>query len=321
MGRPGLVAVAIVAALAAGVPVRTCSAKETFVSLGTGEMDGLYYPVGKAICRVAGPDLRAMDIRCSPETTPGSVYNVDAVQSGELELGLAQTDVERAAYQGYGPWQGRPVSDLRSVLALHSELVTIIARADAHIHAISDLAGKRVNVGSYGTGTRATWESMAMELGREKMPAHLMELRAEEAKSALCDRDIDASLLIVGHPSPSVRQQLTACPSNFVAIDGAFADSVLKTHPFFVRGSIPAELYGMSHDVPTVGSRATLVTSAAMDGRIIAAIARTILVHVSELRTLQPALAMLTAEKMVQPLPAPLHPAAAQVYKELGLIK
>ena len=321
MGRPGLVAVAIVAALAAGGPVRTCAAKETFVSLGTGEMDGLYYPVGKAICKVAGPDLRVMEIRCSPETTPGSVYNVDAVESGELELGIAQTDVELEAYRGIGPWQGRAVSDLRSVLSLHSELVTIIARANANIHAISDLAGKRVNVGSRGTGTRATWDSMAMELGRDRMPARLTQLRADEVKSALCDGDIDANLLIVGHPSPSVAQQLTACPSNFVAIDGAFADKVLLTHPFFVRGSIPTQLYGISQDIPTVGSRATLVTSAAMDARIVAAIAKTILAHVSELRTLHPALARLTAERMVQPLPAPLHPAAAQVYKDLGLLK
>src|SRR5215469_1800502 len=176
MGRPGLVAVAIVAALAAAGPVRTCAAKETFVSLGTGEMDGLYYPVGKAICKVAGPDLRVMEIRCSPETTPGSVYNVDAVESGELELGIAQTDVELEAYRGIGPWQGRAVSDLRSVLSLHSELVTIIARANANIHAISDLAGKRVNVGSRGTGTRATWDDIAAAFGRENMPAHLMEL-------------------------------------------------------------------------------------------------------------------------------------------------
>jgi uncharacterized protein len=321
MGRPSLGAVAIVAALAGGVLVRTCVAKEIFVSLGTGEINGLYYPIGKAICEVAGPDLRAMEVRCSPETTPGSVYNIDAVESGELELGIAQSDVQREAYRGIGPWQGRPVSDLRSVLSLHSELVTIIARADANIHVLSDLAGKRVNVGGHGTGTRATWDGMAAEIGGEKMPAHLMELKGDEASSALCNGDIDANLLIVGHPSPLVSRQLTACPSNLVAVEGPAVDRLLQTHPLYVRGSIPAQLYGISHDIPTFGIRAVLVTSAAMDARVIAALAKTILTHVSELRTLQPALARLTPEKMVQTPPVPLHPAAAQVYKELGLLK
>jgi TRAP transporter TAXI family solute receptor len=321
MGRPSLAAIAVVAALAGGVPVPTCAAKEIFVSLGTGEMNALYYPVGKAICKVAGPHLRAMEIRCSPETSPGSVYNVDAIKSGELELGLAQTDVQRGAYRGVGRWQGRPVSDLRSVFSLHLELVTIVARADANIHALSDLAGKRVNVGSHGTGTRATWDGIAAGLGGEEMPAHLTELTADEAAAALCNGDIDASLLIVGHPSPSVSQQLAACPCNFVAVDGPAASRVLQTHPFFVRASIPAQSYGISPDIPTVGSPATLVTSAATDARVIGAIAKAILTHVSELRALHPALARLTAEKMVQAQPAPLHPAAAQVYKELGLLK
>src|SRR5215475_618541 len=191
MGRPSLVAIAVVAALAGSVPVRTCAAKEIFVSLGTGEIKGLYYIVGKAICKVAGPDLRPMEIRCSPETSPGSVYNVDAIQSGELELGIAQTDVQREAYLGIGRWQGRALSDLRSILSLYPEMVTIIARADANIHALSDLAGKRFNVGSQGTGTRSTWDGIAAVLGAEEMPAHLTELTAGEAALALCHGDID----------------------------------------------------------------------------------------------------------------------------------
>jgi TRAP transporter TAXI family solute receptor len=321
MGRPSLVALAIVAALAGGVPVRTCAAKEIFVSLGTAEMNALYHVIGKAICKVAGPDLRKMDIRCSPETTPGSVYNIEAIQSGELELGFAQADIQRDAYRGMGTWQGRAASDLRSVLSLYIEWVTIIARADANIHAFSDLAGKRINVGIHGTGMRATWNDLAAEFGREEMPAQLMELMGSEAVSALCHGDIDANLLIVGHPSPTASRQLTACPSNFVAVEGPIADRVLQTHPFFVRGSIPAQFYGMSHDISTVGTQATLVTSAAMDARVIAAIAKAILTHVSDLRALHPVLARLEAETMVQPQWAPLHPAAAQVYKELGLLK
>jgi TRAP transporter TAXI family solute receptor len=321
MGRPSLVAVAIVAVLAGSVQVRTLAAKELFVSLGTGETNALYYPVGKAICKVAGPDLRKMDIRCSPETTPGSVYNIDAIQSGELELGIVQTDVQRDAYRGTGPWQGRAVSDLRSVFSLYPELVTIIARADANIHALSDLAGKRVNVGSRGTGTRATWDDIAPAFGRENMPAQLMALRPDDAASALCRGDIDANLFIIGHPLPSVLRALTACPSNFVAAEGPIADRVLQTHPFFVRSFIPAQFYRISRDVPTVGSRATLVTSAAMDARVIGAIAKAILTNVSDLRALHPALAELEAETMVQSTWAPLHPAAAQVYKELRLLK
>jgi uncharacterized protein len=300
--------------------VPTCSATE-FVSIGTGEMNGIYYPVSKAICKIVEPELRTLDIWCSPETTPGSVYNVGGVQSGELEFGIVQSDVQFAAYTGIGAWIGRPVSDLRSVLSLYPEFVTIIARAGANIHDLTDLAGKRVNVGSQGTGTRATWDAIVAKLGDSDYKQPRLALRAAETTSALCSGTIDANFLIVGHPSPLVSSQLAACPSNFVPITGPVVDKLIAAYPFYVRGSIPTEFYGISADVPTFGSRAILVTSASADARVVAVIAKAILTHVAELRTLHPALATLKAEEMIeQGLTAPLHPAAAKVYKELGLI-
>jgi uncharacterized protein len=59
-----------------------------FASLGTGPTNGVYYPVGGAICAIVNEDLRSSGVRCSSETTPGSVYNVEALRSGELEFGL-----------------------------------------------------------------------------------------------------------------------------------------------------------------------------------------------------------------------------------------
>ena len=323
VSRPTLTIVVVTASVAIGnaIASQTSFAEEVFASVGTGELSGVYYPVGKAVCKVIDRDLRTQSIRCSPETTPGSVYNVGAVQSGELEFGIVQSDVQFAAVQGIGAWNGRPATDLRSVLSLYPELVTIIARARANIHVFEDLAGKRINVGNLGTGTRATWEAIAAELDSSKNE-HLTALNASETTSALCSGAIDANFLIVGHPSPLVSSQLDACTSNFVGIVGPVVDKLLDTHPFYVRGSIPAELYGISADVPSFGTLATLVTSASTDARVVAAVAKTILSHVAELRTLHPTLAGLRPKQMItRGLTAPLHPAAATSYKELGLLK
>jgi hypothetical protein len=101
-------------------------------------------------------------------------------------------------------------SDLRSVLSLYSELATVIARAGANIHVLVDLAGKRVNVGGRGTGTRVTWDAIAAEPGQsEYEQAYLTELRGSETTSALRSGTIDAGLLTVGHPSPLVSNLLT----------------------------------------------------------------------------------------------------------------
>jgi len=192
-----------------------------------------------------------------------------------------------------------------------------------HIQDLAGLAGRRVNVGSRGTGTQATWDAIEAELGwRDEERVRPVEMRADATTSALCSGAIDASMLIVGHPSPLVKTQQAVCAVNFVTINGPAIDKLLHNHLYYQRGTIPADLYGMKADVPTFGGRATLVTSASVDPRVVAVIAKALLVHVADLRALHPALARLRPRDMVSDgLTAPLHPGAEQVYKELGMIE
>jgi TRAP transporter TAXI family solute receptor len=314
-----LVAVLIAVAAALSVPVR---ADGVFASVGTGEPNGIYYPVGKAICQIVNRDFSMHSVRCSPEATPGSAYNIGALQSGELEFAIVQSDVHFAAYKGEGAWSGRPFLGLRSVMSLYPELVTVMARADSHIQDLAGLAGKRINVGSRGSGT-TTSEALEAELGwRDQERVLPAELKADATTSALCSGTIDASLLIVGHPSPMVKDQLAACPVNFVAMTGPAIEKLLHEDLYYKHETIPGEIYGIVGEVPTFGGRASLVTSASVDARVVAVVAKAVLNHVAELRTLNPALGRLRPRDMIKDgLTAPLHPGAEQVYKELGLIE
>jgi len=305
------------------MPACALGEEEVFASIGTGELNGIYYPVSKAICQIVNQDLRTYGVRCSPEETPGSVYNIEALRTGELEFGIVQSDVQFAAYNGEDRWTGKPFRGLRSVLSLYPELVTVVARSDSHIQDLAGLAGHRVNVGARGSGTRASWNAIEAQLGwKDEDRVHPMELRTEATTSALCTGTIDANLLIVGHPSPVVAKQLAACATNLVAITGPAVDKLVHDQKYYQRGTIPANLYGISADVQTFGGRAALVTSASTDGRVVAIVAREVLTHLAELRTLHPVLGRLRTREMINDgLTAPLHPAAEQVYKELGLLE
>ena len=304
-------------------PATAGAGEEVFVSVGTGEPNGVYYPVGKAICEIVNRDLSIDGVRCSPETTPGSIYNTRAVQSGELEFGIVQADVNFDAYKGEGAWVGRAFLNLRSVLSLYPELVTVMARTDSPIRDLAGLAGRRVNVGSEGTGIQATWEAMEEELGwRDEKRVRRVGMRADATTSALCRGAIDANMLIVGHPSPLVKAQQAACAINMVAITGPAIGKLLHKDPYYQRETIPADLYGLPAEVPTFGERATLVTSASVDARVVEVVAKEVLGHLAELRALHPALARLRPSQMVHDgLTAPLHPGAEQVYREMGLIE
>jgi TRAP transporter TAXI family solute receptor len=313
-----LVTFAVLTSVLAVLPGPVLSADEVLVSIGTGELNGVYYPVGKAICAIVNQDIRAHGIRCSPETTPGSVYNIDALRSGELDFAIVQSDVQFAAYNGHGTWLGHAVADLRSVMSLYPELVTVMARADTPIHTLADLRGRRVNVGARDSGTRATWDAIQAELGwHGSEQVRPVELRTGAAISALCGGTIDASLMIVGHPSAVVTAQKAACATNFVAVGGPAVDNLLRDHPYYQRGTI-GTAYGPASEIPTFGVRATLVTSSSVDARVVAVIAQELLTHLSELRALLPNVTGLASDKTdnEEGLTAPLHRGAQLVYTE-----
>jgi uncharacterized protein len=292
----------------------------SFDSLGTGEMNGVYYPVGGTICALVNRDTHASGVRCSRETTPGSVYNIDALRSGELEFAIVQSDVAFTAYNGKGSYSGEPFPELRSVLVLHPELVTIVARLG--IDVLADLPGKRINVGPEGSGTRLTWEAIQKAIGLSDAQApQIVDMPADAIGGALCSGAIDAGLLVVGHPSHRVSALLSRCPLGLVAVGGPAIDSLVASAPYLRKGWIPGDPYGLVGNTPSFGVSAVLMTTANMDPRAVAAFARALVTQIDALKSKDPVLAGLSIHDMVaESLPAPLHPAAAQVYKDLGLL-
>ncbi len=290
-----------------------------FASVGTGAMNGVYFPVGGAICAIVNDHLRATGVRCSAETTPGSVYNIDALQSGELEFAIVQSDVAFDAYNGKGSASDNPFRELRSVLVLHPELAAIIGRGG--IHEIADLAGKRIYVGPEGSGSRRTWETLQQALGwKDAQAPQIVDMPDDAIGGAMCAGAIDAVLLVVGHPSKKVSALMARCASDLVAVDGPVVDSLVAGAPYLKKGRIPADAYGSAADTPSFGVSAVLMTRADTDDRVVAAFAKALVSEIEALKSKNPALANLTIQDMVSgSLPAPLHPAAMQVYRELGL--
>jgi TRAP transporter TAXI family solute receptor len=314
--------VAMTAMLAAWQPLGAQEQRfHFFASLGTGAMDGVYYPVGGAICAIVNEELRSTGVRCSPETTPGSVYNVDALRSGELEFALVQSDVAYAAYKGEGAFLGAPFSSLRSVLALHSELVTIVARPE--IHQLADLSGKRINIGPEGSGSRLTWDGIQGSLGWTQAQApRIVDMPIDAIGSALCSGSIDAVLLVLGHPSERIRAMLGGCALNLVAAEGPAIDAFVAARPYFAKGRIQGALYGLGADVPSFGVTAILMTTASMDSRVVSDFAKSLAAQIDTLRRKHPVLENLTGQAMApEQLPAPFHPAAADAYTQFGQLK
>ncbi|MBO6867127.1 MAG: TAXI family TRAP transporter solute-binding subunit [Thalassococcus sp.] len=300
-------------------------AADTFISIGTGGVTGVYYPTGGAICRMMAKTRKETGIRCAVESTGGSVYNINAIRSGELEFGVAQSDWQFHAFNGSSKFeeQGK-FEGLRAVFSIHPEPFTVVARADAGISNFEDLKGKRVNVGNPGSGQRGTMEVL-MEASGWTMDdfAVASELQAAEQSQALCDNNIDAMVYTVGHPSGSIQEATTACDAVLVNVTGDAVDQLVADNPFYRTATIPGGMYrGNDGDTATFGVGATLVTSADVPEDVVYNLVKSVFTDIDAFRGLHPAFANLDPKQMANDgLSAPLHPGAEKFYREAGLIE
>ncbi len=317
-------AAATALAVAMSIGTTLALAAETFITIGTGGVTGVYYPTGGAICRLVNKGRKVHGIRCSVESTGGSVYNLNTIRAGELDMGVAQSDWQYHAYHGTSKFaeQG-PDKELRAVFSVHAEPFTVVARKDSGIKNFKDLKGKRVNVGNPGSGQRGTMEVVMEALGWTMDDFALAsELKAAEQSKALCDNKIDAMVYTVGHPAGSIKEATTTCDTVLVNVEGPAIDKLVADNKYYRKAVIPGGMYqGNPDDTVTFGVGATFVSSTRTSPETVYQVVKAVFENFDDFRKLHPAFENLKKEQMIKDgLSAPLHEGAIRYYKEAGLM-
>jgi len=310
----------------AGIAAGTQDARAqdtTFVTIGTGGVTGVYYPTGGAIQRLVNRGRAEHGIRVSVESTGGSVFNLNAIAQGELDMGVAQSDWQYHAYNGSHENFPEANEALRAVFSIHGEPFTVVARADAGIETFEDLQGKRVNVGNPGSGQRGTMEVLMNAYGWDMDTfSQVSELQSSEQAQALCDNNIDAFVFTVGHPSGSIQEATTSCETTLVTVESDIVSGLIEDNPYYAYSTIPGGMYDNNpDDTTTFGVKATLVTSTALTEDTVYEIVRAVFENFDDFRQLHPAFESLEPEDMAtDALSAPLHDGARRYFEEAGLI-
>jgi TRAP transporter TAXI family solute receptor len=313
------------AAVATGALMAPAAMADEIVTIGTGGVTGVYYPTGGAICRLVNKGRKEHGVRCSVESTGGSVYNINTIQAGELEFGVAQSDWQYHAYNGTSQFADHPFPGIRAMFSVHPEPFTLVVRADSGIESFEGLKGKRVNVGNPGSGQRATMEVVMDAFGMTMDDFALAtEFKGSEMAKQLCDGNIDAMIYTIGHPAAAIKEAATTCDVMLVDVVGEPIDMLIAENPFYRRAIIKEDMYPGSSDgdVTTFGVGATFVTSDQISEETAYVVAKAVMENLDDFRGLHPAFANLDASEMVSDgLSAPLHPGAEKAYRELGLIE
>ncbi len=296
----------------------------SFITIGTGGVTGVYYPTGGAICRLVNKDRKEHGVRCSVESTGGSVYNTRTIREGELDFGVVQSDVQSAAMEGVRAFENdEPYGDLRAVFSVHPEPMHVMVRADAGINSVADMAGKSVNIGNPGSGTRVLADVLMAAAGVSPDDFALAaELKSSEQSAALCDGKLDAAIWAAGLPNGSSMEATSTCDIKLLDLTTSGMDTVLAENAAYAAATIPGGMYpGNDGDVMSWGPKATFVTDASTPDDVVYVLVKAIFENFDDFKKLHPAFGRLTKEEMVKDgLSAPLHPGAVKYYQEAGLM-
>lgn len=293
------------------------------IAIGTGSKAGVYYHVGRAICRLV--DREAAGLSCAALTTPGSLFNLSNVRGGAIEIGLAQSDWQYNAVNKSGPFEfmDDDFGNLRALFSVHSEPFTVVARRDSGIRAFDDLKGARVNIGNPGSGQRATMEAVMAVKGWDKDDFLLAEeLPASQQSLALCHGRVQAIVYTVGHPNASIGKATGLCDSVLIAVSGPDIDKLVEANAYYAYTEIPGGMYAGNPDpVGTFGVKATVVSSAEVDADLIYKVVKAVFDNLDRFRRMHPAFGTLEPAAMAHDgLSAPLHDGARRYFAEQGLM-
>lgn len=300
------------------LPATAVAAKP--LTLGTGASTGVYLPIGQEICKLY---TEATGSECQALSTGGSLYNVDAIRTDSLELGLVQSDLQYAASTGRGPFEDvGPDTSLRAIFSLHAEAFTVVA-SSPDIQHFDDLRGRRVNVGNPGSGQRATLDALLQARGEsENFFALASELKPEDMSQAMCEGRLDAFIYVVGHPSEAIKQATQRCGAHLVDVAGEGVDALLAKDPYYSVTVIPARTYPQNvTDTRTFGVRATLMARESVDEQRVFDLVKAVFDNWEAFRHSHPALAMLSRQAVIDAArTAPLHEGARRYYESVGLL-
>ena len=297
-----------------------------YIVIGTGDITGVYYPTGGAVCRLFNQYYKNKSFtKCMVESTPGSIYNIKALQNGDLDFAIAQSDDVYNAYYGKDFFKKHSFKNLRVIMSIYPELLTFVIRKDSGIKNFFDQKGHIINIGNPGSGNEIAVKTLFKASKKISLnDIKIMQLKANECPKALKNRKIDGYYYMVGHPAQNIKNA-----ANLVAIDlislanVPAARKLVKKNPYYTWGVIPANMYkGVTHSTKTYGVKAILVTTDKMDEKIVYFITQSILKHFKQFKKMYPAYKNLTKKDLLKGFDLRMiHKGAKKAFEEEGLLK
>jgi hypothetical protein len=297
--------------LVAGIAFGTAPVQGEELRIGTASQGGAFYPIGQGISNLvtkyAGGGMTMV-----PVVTAGSVKNPDLVASGEVDIGITNTNLALLAIAGKGPYKQK--LELAAVAALHPSVLSMVTLAGSPINTFADIKGKRVAVGPAGGGTLSFVQRLLEMHGMTMKDITPSFLSYNDGFSQLADGNVDAAFALAGYPAAAISQARATKELKFIRLTDEKLDAMLKKYPYYTRVVVPKATYRLDEDAVVLGVSNVLVVRTDMPADKVYAITKAVFDHLDEFKA-ENANARQIDPKASLALPVPLHPGAARYFK------
>ena len=306
------------------VPLLGAQQQRRMVTIASGWVVGVYYPLAGAMSRIAY-NAKDLNIRATVEATGASVANAQLVGSGEVDFALLQNDIAFYAYNGVTlpAFKGKPVRNMVGVFTIYPELVHIVATHASGVRSIKDLKGKRVVLGPPGSGTEQNALQTLEVYGiKESDLARAERLDAGASADQLKESQADAAFFTTGLGSAVIVDLFNSGKVAMVPIDPVPGEALRKAYLFYTLERIPANTYrGQEREALTPGVMAMMVARRDLPDDLVYRFTRAIFEDLAQFHSAHPAAKSLTLQTAQNGMPLPLHPGAERFYREKGMVR
>lgn len=311
-----IISLMLAAMMAVGL-VACGNASATKMSMGTGGTAGTYYGYGGVLSQYmknkAGIDVTVV-------STDGSKANIQGIAAGDYQLGTVQSDVMAYAWDGSRSFEkDGKVDSFRVVAGLYAESVQLVTM-DPGIKTVADLKGKSVSIGAPGSGVYFNAMDVLTAAGLTENDIKAQYQSFADSADALKDGKIDAAFIVAGAPTPAITELAMTKDAYLVPIDGAVADALMASCPFYTTYVIPADTYkGQTKDVTTITVKATLIVSSKASEDDVYKLTAAIFDNIDAITAENAKGAELSIENATSGMTVPFHAGAAKYFAEKGV--
>jgi hypothetical protein len=284
------------------------------LTIATGSKSGVYYPVGEAMARLIKEKFP--DVQVEVLVTEGSSQNLTLLQESKANLALVQNDIAHYALYGENMYTNKRIASLTGMATLFPEVVHVLARPEAGIHTMADLAGKKVAVGTEGSGTFFNAQQIFTQYKLWDSVQKVL-LPPAEGLTELDKGAVDALVFSTGLKNSRIAELCAQKPLQFLGLDPDKIQNLVNEYPFYFPSEIPAEAYpGLAGGVPGIEMNSLLVVSGSLTDDDVYLLTKALFGSLESFKAAHPALSGMTANSLRRQMSIPLAPGAHTAFAE-----